>query len=275
MHTYLLALTGFSHGRKDAVHSFVWRYCSRLPANSLKERLVLESVNLYMEWTTALDHFLFTITAKTPSRQVTSRASTYTKLARRTAHGSGEATVASEESRKRAQLTQSHEQVLLGQKFERIPLLRGRWAHKVPPLSIQPRDLKDVEHVVDIRLGEAKRGDGAREVGVAVKVVLRARQHRVDVGVAARAQQVVRAAAVLVVAVPRQSVVNDGGEGPHVWQAGPQAVVSRDVRGVQLARAGGPEALTRVVPVPDVEVAWKKGGGQKDENDDFCLKGRK
>lgn len=91
---------------------------------------------------------------------------------------------------------------------------------------------------------------------MAVEVVLRSGQHGVDVRVAARAQQVVHAAAVLVLAVPCEAVGDDGDEGPHVGEVGPEAVVGGDVGGVKLARAGGPEAFTGVVAVPDVEIAF-------------------
>lgn len=91
---------------------------------------------------------------------------------------------------------------------------------------------------------------------MAVEVVLRARQHGVDVRVAARAQQVVHAAAVLVAAVPGEAVGDDCDERPHVGEAGPEAVVGGDVGGVKLARAGGPEAFAGVVAVPDVEVTF-------------------
>lgn len=48
-------------------------------------------------------------------------------------------------------------------------------------------DLKDVEDVVDVLLGEAVRGDSADEVGVAAAVEVLACEHFVDVGVAAGA----------------------------------------------------------------------------------------
>jgi hypothetical protein len=89
-----------------------------------------------------------------------------------------------------------------------------------------------------------------------VEVVLRSGQHGVDVRVAARAEQVVHAAAVLVVAVPGEAVGDDCDEGPHVGEVGPEAVVGGYVSGVKLPGAGGPEAFAGVVAVPDVEIAF-------------------
>lgn len=89
-----------------------------------------------------------------------------------------------------------------------------------------------------------------------MEVVLRPRQHGVDVRVAACAQQVVHAAAILVLAIPREAVGDDGDERPHVGEIGPEAVVGGDVGGVKLAGTAGPEAFARVVAVPDVEIAF-------------------
>lgn len=137
-------------------------------------------------------------------------------------------------------------------------LSRAR-VHEIPPLLIQPRDLEQVDHIMNIGLVQAKRRDRPRQVRVAVEVVRLAREHGVDVGVAPRAEQVVHAAPVLVLAVPREAVRDDGHQRPHVRQARPQPVVRRHVRGVQLLGPAGPEPLARVVGVPDVEVAWAGG----------------
>lgn len=166
--------------------------------------------------------------------------------------------------------TQRHQKVLLREKLDTVQLVRGAGVHEVAALLVEARDLKNIDDVVDIALAEAELHDGPGQVGVAVVVVaaLLAAAARprlgagaggedgVDVGVAARPQQVVDPPAALVDAVPRQRVVEDGGQRPHVGQARPQAVVRAHVRGVELPRARGPEALTRVVGVPDVQVAW-------------------
>lgn len=156
----------------------------------------------------------------------------------------------------RKKLTQSHEKMLLGQKLNTVAALRRTRIHKVPAVLVQPRDLEDVEHVMHVRLVEAELAHRPRQVRVAVEVVLRAREEGVDVGIAPRAEQVVDAAAVPVHAVPVEAVVDDGGEGPHVGQVGPQTVVRADVRGVELLRAAGPEAFSRIMTVPDVQIAW-------------------
>jgi hypothetical protein len=62
---------------------------------------------------------------------------------------------------------------------------------------------------------------------------------------------------ILIGAVPGEGVLEDGGERTHVGKVGPEAIVGAEVRGVELLGAGGPEAFTGVVKVPDVEVAWE------------------
>lgn len=133
-----------------------------------------------------------------------------------------------------------------------IARLSRTWVHKVPPLLVQPGDLKNVDDVVHVLLVQAPGQHRAGQVGVALEVVGAAGEHGVDIGVAAGAEQVVDAAAVLVGAVPREGVLDDGGEGPHVGEVGPEAIMGRDVRGVELLGAAGPEAFAGIVEVPDV-----------------------
>lgn len=131
--------------------------------------------------------------------------------------------------------TQRHEHILLRQKLNRIALLRRTGTHKIPPLVIQPRNLEQVQHIVDVILSQPPLGHGTAQVGVAVEVVLRSRQHGVDVRVAACSEQVVHAAAVFVLAVPGEAVGDDCDEGSHVGEVGPQAVVRCDVCGMKLS----------------------------------------
>ena len=161
--------------------------------------------------------------------------------------------------------TQRHQKILLCEKLDTVHLLRRAGVHKVAALLVEARDLKDVDDVVDVALTEAKLHDGPGQVGVAVIVVAAVAalgagtgtgEDGVDVGVAARPQQVVDPPAVLVDAVPCQRVVDDGGQRSHVGQARPQPVVGAHVRGVKLPCARGPEALARVMGVPDIQVAW-------------------
>lgn len=152
--------------------------------------------------------------------------------------------------------TQRHEHILLCQELNRIALLSRTRTHKISSLVIQPGNLEQVQHIVDVILSQSPLSHSPAQVRVAVEVVLRSGQHGVDVRVAARAQQVVHAAAVLVLAIPCEAVGDDGDEGPHVGEVGPEAVVGGDVGGVKLAGAGGPEAFTGVVAVPDVEIAF-------------------
>lgn len=152
--------------------------------------------------------------------------------------------------------TQRHEHILLCQELNRIALFSRARTHEIPPLIIQSSNLEQVQHIVDVILSQSPLGHGTAQVRVAVEVVLRSGQHGVDVRVAARAQQVVHAAAVFVLAVPREAVGDDGDEGSHVREVGPEAVVGSYVRGMHLPGAGRPETFARVVAVPDVEIAF-------------------
>lgn len=133
-------------------------------------------------------------------------------------------------------------------------LSRAR-VHEIPPLLVQPRNLEQVDNVVHIGFVQTKGRDRTRQVGVAVEVIRLAREHGVDIGVTPGAEQIVHAAPVLVFAVPREAVRNDGHQRPHIWQARPQPVMCCHVGGVQLLGPAGPEPLARVVGVPYVEVA--------------------
>lgn len=65
-------------------------------------------------------------------------------------------------------------------------------------------------------------------------------------GEARTAEEVVAPPTVLIYPVPGECVCDNCHEGAHVGEGGPQAVVSRNVRGVELFRAGGPEAFAGI-----------------------------
>jgi hypothetical protein len=81
-----------------------------------------------------------------------------------------------------------------------------------------------------------------------------------DVGIAPRAEEIVAPAASVVNAVPGKGVGDYCDEGPHVGEAGPEAVVGGDMRGVQLFGAGGPEAFAGVWEAVSPGL-WKRRGG--------------
>ena len=83
-------------------------------------------------------------------------------------------------------------------------------------------------------------------MAVEVVAVLGAGEENIDVRVAARAEEVVAAATRAVPPVPGEGVRDDGYHGPHVGQAGPEAVVGRDVGLVELLAARVPEAFAGV-----------------------------
>jgi hypothetical protein len=106
---------------------------------------------------------------------------------------------------------------------------------------------------VHVELGQVKRGDRSHEVAVAAEVEVLAVQELVHIRVAARSEQIVAAAAVLVAAV-LNGVGGDRQHRPEIGQARPEPVERRQVRLVELSGAGGPEALARVREAPHVEI---------------------
>lgn len=183
--------------------------------------------------------------------------------------------------------TDRAQQIDLGEKVDVIARARRARLHEVAAAGVEASDLEQVEHVVDVWFGQVEGEDGAHEVGVTVGVELgalggvegvgvrlvigaaaAATEQGIDVRIAAGAEQVVHAAAVRgaknavhvhptipIPTAPRlQAVGDDGHHRPQVRQTAPQPVAHRDVAGVQLARAGGPEALARIVRRPEVEV---------------------
>ena len=119
---------------------------------------------------------------------------------------------------------------------------------------------EDVEHVVHVALGLVRRQSGVaaecpRQVRVTAVMILRAAEEELRVGIAARADDVVNAAAVGVEAVPVECVVRDRGERPQVRQRAPQPVAGRHMGCVQRARFAGEEALAEVVCIPQVQIA--------------------
>lgn len=128
--------------------------------------------------------------------------------------------------------TQRHQDVLLGQELDIVTRLRWARVHEVSTLLVQPSNLKQVDNIMDIGLDQAEGHDGTGQVRMAMEIVGLAGEHGVNIGVAAGSEQVVHTATVLIFAVPRQTVRDDGGQGPHVWEAGPQPVVSGHMRGV-------------------------------------------
>src|SRR5699024_12135050 len=91
--------------------------------------------------------------------------------------------------------------------------------------------------------------------GMTVKVKILARQHLVDVRVAAAAEQIVHTAAVLVEAVIGQAVARYGRHGPQKRQRGPQTIERGYMGALQLPRACCPHVLARVMHMPQIEVA--------------------
>lgn len=82
-----------------------------------------------------------------------------------------------------------------------------RGLHEVTAVLVEPRNLEDVQHVVDVRLVQAMRQNRACKVRVALEVERRAADELVHVRVAPGPEQVVDAASHLVNAIGRQRVL--------------------------------------------------------------------
>lgn len=90
--------------------------------------------------------------------------------------------------------TQRGKQIHLREEVYKTVLRRGTTLHEIPALGIEASHLEHVEHVVDVEFCESVWEHGAHEVRVAVEVVRGRGEHVRDVGVAARAEEVVAAA---------------------------------------------------------------------------------
>src|SRR5262249_16538568 len=145
------------------------------------------------------------------------------------------------------------EHVDLGEELDEVPLLGRARLDEVAVVGGEAGDLEDVEHIVYVELGEAIRRHRPHEIGVAAEIEVLAVEHLVDVGIAARAEEIVAAGAVFVAAVA-DGVVGDGEHGPEIGQAGPEPIVGGDMRSVELLGPGRPEPLARIAEVPHVEV---------------------
>lgn len=126
-------------------------------------------------------------------------------------------------------LTQSHQQVLLRQKLNIISRLRWTWIHEIPPFIIETCHLKQIDHIMNVRLIQTIWDDRTGQVRMTVIVIRRLSpgQHGVDVGVTSRTQQIMDSPSMLINAVPRQSILDDGAQRPHIRQTRPQPVVRR------------------------------------------------
>ncbi len=79
---------------------------------------------------------------------------------------------------------------------------------------VQAGALEDIQHVMHIEFGQPVRQHCAGQVRMAVMMKVFAGQHLVDVGITARAEQIVQAATMLVDPVAGQAVIGDGDQRP-------------------------------------------------------------
>src|SRR5438552_3444468 len=99
-----------------------------------------------------------------------------------------------------------------------------------------------------------------------MEIVSRTVEELVDVGVAARAQQVVTTGTVLVQAVVER-VGDNRRQRPQKWQVRPKTIPGRDVRPVELTRSRSPKSLARVVLVPDVQIEHLRALDDRETDD--------
>src|SRR5580704_71746 len=140
-------------------------------------------------------------------------------------------------------------------------------AHEILVLAVEPGALKDVQDIAHIELRQAVRRHGAHEVGMATVVEILPGQHAIYVRIAARAQKVVDAPAIVVDAVAGEAVGRDGRHRPQMGQGRPQAVEHRHVRRLELAGARSPQPLARIVEIPQVEIADLRALDRDDAKD--------
>lgn len=136
---------------------------------------------------------------------------------------------------------QGAQQIHLGEEVDVVARAGGARLHEIAAAVVEAGDLEEVEDVVDVGLGEAVGEDGADEVAVAVEVELIlilllavAAEHGVDVGVAARAEEVVHSSTELApifsssllvpvpivtkqIRPPLQTVGDNGDHRPQIW----------------------------------------------------------
>ena len=103
-----------------------------------------------------------------------------------------------------------------------------------------------------------------------MEVVRGAAEQLIDVGVAARAEQVVAAGVVLVAAVA-DGVGDERDHRPQERQVAPQAMAGGDVGAVELSGAGRPEPLAWIVRRPQVEIDDLRTVDRREPHDLSCV----
>ena len=98
-------------------------------------------------------------------------------------------------------------------------------------------------------------GKRAGQVGMAAEIIAAAVQHQIGVGIAARADDVVNAGAVLVKTVPAERIVTDGRHRPKIGHIAPEPVTGADMRAMERTRLAAEETLGEIVRVPEIEIA--------------------
>src|SRR3569832_230713 len=151
---------------------------------------------------------------------------------------------------------QRAEKIDLGEEFDEIARPHRARLHEIlVRVAGEAGAHEDVEHVVHVHLRvvhihAARRCERPCQVRVAAVVIVATRQQTVRVGVAARADDVVDAAAVGVEAVPAERVVCDRRYWPQIRQRAPQPVAGAHMRAVQRAGLAAEETLAEVRGVP-------------------------
>ncbi len=157
----------------------------------------------------------------------------------------------------------------LGDEFEIIALFRGRWLREVAAVTRKPGDLKHVQVVVDVELGQVIGNHRTGQVRVAAKVELVAVEQLVNIRVAARPEEIVAPRAIRVDAVVN-GFVDDRRHRTQKRQARPETIEGRHMRGMQLLGSAGPETFAGIVKIPQVEVRDLRSLRQRDPADLAC-----
>ena len=186
------------------------------------------------------------------------------RMADRDVRGMLRRAVAARTCRERAQ------KVDLGKELQVVTGTRRARLHEVlASVTREARAHEDVQHVVDMSLGQGKRQAGLvsqcpDQIGMAAMVISAARQQLEGVGVAARTDHVMHGTAELVEAVPVERVTGDGRHRAHVWERRPHAVAGLEVRPMQSTGLAGVEAFGKVSSIPEIEIAYLRALGAVD-----------
>ncbi|KAL8628846.1 hypothetical protein Q9189_005428 [Teloschistes chrysophthalmus] len=123
---------------------------------------------------------------------------------------------------------------------------------------VQACHLENVEDIMHVKLGQTVRKDGSKE-----RIRMDRTEYRaaVSFSMTASARQQwqkthVMNSATNIIVVSSKGIADNGAHGPQVRKTAPQAVKGRDMRTMELPSSTGPEALSRIISSPDIQISY-------------------